>query len=91
MTKPAKTDSGNVAKKALTVAIRYAAIRRQFGSKPTEPETKILDYVIHQYRLMPLLAQAVCIAIMRTFPTPALTSVMTVRNALHGSGGEQNL
>ncbi|KAJ3098361.1 fatty-acyl coenzyme A oxidase [Phlyctochytrium bullatum] len=50
-------DSGNVAKKALTVAIRYAAIRRQFG-RPNEPETKLLDYVIHQYRLIPLLAQA---------------------------------
>ncbi|KAJ3013979.1 fatty-acyl coenzyme A oxidase [Thoreauomyces humboldtii] len=51
-------DSGAIAKKALTIAIRYAAIRRQFGGKPGEPETKILDYVIHQYRLMPLLAQA---------------------------------
>ncbi|RKO83474.1 acyl-CoA dehydrogenase/oxidase C-terminal, partial [Blyttiomyces helicus] len=51
-------DSGNVAKKALTIAIRYAGIRRQFGGKPGQPETKILDYVIHQHRLMPLLAQA---------------------------------
>ncbi|KND02281.1 acyl-CoA oxidase [Spizellomyces punctatus DAOM BR117] len=51
-------DSGAIAKKALTIAIRYAAIRRQFGLKAGEPETKILDYVIHQYRLMPLLAQA---------------------------------
>ncbi|TPX56083.1 acyl-CoA oxidase [Powellomyces hirtus] len=51
-------DSGAIAKKALTIAIRYAAIRRQFGAKDGEPETKILDYAIHQYRLMPLLAQA---------------------------------
>jgi acyl-CoA oxidase len=50
-------DSGNVAKKALTIALRYAAIRRQFGH-PNEPETKLLDYVIHQHRLIPLLAQA---------------------------------
>lgn len=27
------TDSGNIAKKALTIAVRYAAIRRQFGGK----------------------------------------------------------
>lgn len=51
------TDSGNIAKKALTIAIRYAAVRRQFGNTDGV-ETKLLDYVIHQRRLMPLLAQA---------------------------------
>jgi acyl-CoA oxidase len=51
-------DSGSMSKKALTIAIRYAAIRRQFGVKENGLETKILDYPIHQYRLMPLLAQA---------------------------------
>ncbi|KAL1918951.1 uncharacterized protein VTP21DRAFT_2332 [Calcarisporiella thermophila] len=49
-------DSGNMSKKALTIAIRYAAIRRQFASKPGELETCLLDYPIHQRRLMPLLA-----------------------------------
>ena len=53
------SDSSNTAKKALTIALRYAAIRRQFGATPTAPqETKLLDYVIHQHRLIPLLAQA---------------------------------
>lgn len=52
-------DSGNVSKKALTIAIRYAAVRRQFAnSKSNGIETKLLDYPIHQRRLMPLLAQA---------------------------------
>ncbi|ORZ09201.1 acyl-CoA dehydrogenase/oxidase C-terminal [Absidia repens] len=51
-------DSGNTSKKALSIAIRYAAVRRQFAnSKSNGVETKLLDYPIHQRRLMPLLAQ----------------------------------
>ncbi|KAJ1918908.1 fatty-acyl coenzyme A oxidase [Tieghemiomyces parasiticus] len=50
-------DSANMSKKALMVAIRYAAIRRQFAAVPGQLETKLLDYPIHQYRLLPLLAQ----------------------------------
>ncbi|KAI9031818.1 acyl-CoA dehydrogenase/oxidase C-terminal [Phycomyces nitens] len=50
-------DSGNVSKKALAIAIRYAAVRRQFSSSDSSIETKLLDYPIHQRRLMPLLAQ----------------------------------
>ncbi|RKP00618.1 hypothetical protein CXG81DRAFT_8311, partial [Caulochytrium protostelioides] len=56
------TDAANVAGKALVIAVRYAAVRRQFTGQATAAlapaETKILDYAIHQYRLMPLLAQA---------------------------------
>ncbi|KAF9970349.1 fatty-acyl coenzyme A oxidase [Actinomortierella ambigua] len=52
-------DSGNIAKKAVTIAGRYAAVRRQFSSNPHDAqETKLIDYAIHQYRLMPLLAMA---------------------------------
>ncbi|KAF9158738.1 fatty-acyl coenzyme A oxidase [Actinomortierella ambigua] len=52
-------DSGNIAKKAVTIAGRYAAVRRQFSSNPHDvQETKLIDYAIHQYRLMPLLAMA---------------------------------
>ncbi|OCF41094.1 acyl-CoA oxidase [Kwoniella heveanensis CBS 569] len=55
------TDSSNSAKKALTVAVRYAAVRRQFSSGKNELETQLLDYPIHQRRLMPLVAQAIAI------------------------------
>ncbi|CAO1632561.1 unnamed protein product [Parajaminaea phylloscopi] len=52
-------DAANTAKKALTVSVRYAAVRRQFKSSPDAAiETQILDYPIHQRRLMPLVAQA---------------------------------
>src|SRR5260221_2130470 len=55
--------SGNSAtKSALTIAIRYAARRRQFGpGKPTGKETLLLDYPAIQRRFMPLLANAYAI------------------------------
>ncbi|KAJ2441048.1 hypothetical protein GGF42_007425, partial [Coemansia sp. RSA 2424] len=40
--------------KAATVAVRYAAVRRQFGGAP---ETPVLDYSMVQRRLVPLVAQ----------------------------------
>jgi acyl-CoA oxidase len=40
---------------ALTVAIRYAAVRKQF-SYGDGPERSILDYSLHRFRLMPHLA-----------------------------------
>jgi acyl-CoA oxidase len=43
------------AKSALTIAVRYAERRRQFGA-PGEPETLLLDYPAHQRRLLPRLA-----------------------------------
>lgn len=52
-------DAANVAKKALVIAVRYAAVRRQFKIGQKEFESQILDYPIHQRRLLPLLAQAV--------------------------------
>ncbi len=45
----------SAAKSGLTIAIRYAAQRRQFGPDE-QSETVILDYRTHQRRLMPLLA-----------------------------------
>lgn len=59
-------DSSNSAKKALTIAVRYAAMRRQFSSGGNKLETQILDYPIHQRRLMPLVAQAVAIGFTAT-------------------------
>jgi len=47
----------SAAKSGLTIAIKYANHRRQFGPKGKK-ENLILDYQSHQRRLMPLLAKA---------------------------------
>ncbi|MGH1335397.1 MAG: acyl-CoA dehydrogenase [Aureispira sp.] len=47
----------SAAKTALTIAVRYALKRRQFGEEGKE-ERLIIDYPTHQRRLMPPLAQA---------------------------------
>ena len=40
---------------SLTIAIRYAGVRRQFGQNGRE--TLLLDYPLHQYRLIPRFAE----------------------------------
>jgi len=44
-------------KLALTTAIRYACGRRQFGPPGSDDEALLMDYRVHQRRLMPLLAK----------------------------------
>lgn len=44
------------AKSAITIAVRYAEKRRQFGP-PEKEENLLLDYPIHQRRLLPRLAK----------------------------------
>lgn len=50
----------SVAKNALTIALRYAHERRQFG-RSDQPETLLIDYRTHQRRLLPPLAQTVAL------------------------------
>jgi acyl-CoA oxidase len=66
----------SVAKVGLTVAIRYAAVRRQFGPAGG-PETTILDYPAHQRRLLPALAT-----------TYALHFAVAALQARYVAGGE---
>uniref|UniRef100_T1J6M7 Acyl-coenzyme A oxidase n=1 Tax=Strigamia maritima TaxID=126957 RepID=T1J6M7_STRMM len=43
-------------KKGMIIAIRYAAVRKQFGPTATSAETTLLEYPLHQWRLMPYLS-----------------------------------
>ncbi|XP_012257945.2 probable peroxisomal acyl-coenzyme A oxidase 1 [Athalia rosae] len=47
--------------KAVTIAIRYSAVRRQCQISSDKPEVQIMDYVTQQYKLFPHLAA--CFAI----------------------------
>jgi acyl-CoA oxidase len=47
----------NAAKVALAIAVRYADRRRQFEATSPDEEQLLLDYGMHQRRLLPLLAR----------------------------------
>jgi acyl-CoA oxidase len=46
----------SAAKSALTIAIRHGARRRQFGPPDSDEELPLLDFRVHQRRLLPALA-----------------------------------
>ncbi|XP_046830234.1 probable peroxisomal acyl-coenzyme A oxidase 1 [Vespa crabro] len=49
-------DIASYISKAVTIAIRYSAVRRQSQIKSDEPESQIIDYMTQQYKLFPNLA-----------------------------------
>ncbi|KAL4854889.1 Peroxisomal acyl-coenzyme A oxidase 1 [Chlorella vulgaris] len=51
-------DSGDFLSRAVTIATRYTAVRRQTASKLGEPEVQVLDYDNVQQTLLPLMARA---------------------------------
>ncbi|XP_022909362.2 peroxisomal acyl-coenzyme A oxidase 3-like [Onthophagus taurus] len=52
--------------KVITIAIRYGAVRKQFGPEHGE-ELPVLEYQLHQHRLLPYLATAYCAKIVSEF------------------------
>jgi len=47
----------NASKVAITIAVKYGLVRRQFGAPGSGEEELLLDYGMHQRRLFPLLAR----------------------------------
>ncbi|MBV9350410.1 MAG: acyl-CoA dehydrogenase family protein [Mycobacterium sp.] len=50
--------AGAAARVALDIATRYALQRRQFAAPDDEAEVLIMDYLVHQRRLFPLIAKS---------------------------------
>jgi acyl-CoA oxidase len=48
--------AGAATQKALALAVRYAELRRQFADPATGEEVVVLDYLVHQRKLLPALA-----------------------------------
>jgi acyl-CoA oxidase len=50
--------AAQAARVALDIAVRYALQRRQFNAPGEEREVPIMDYLVHQRRLLPFVAQS---------------------------------
>ncbi|MEZ7238911.1 acyl-CoA dehydrogenase [Rhodococcus sp. GXMU-t2271] len=64
--------AGAAARVALSVATRYALQRRQFSAPGDEKEVLLMDYLVHQRRLLPLIARSYAL----TFAQNELISTM---------------
>lgn len=51
-------ESSNTIAHAVVIAVRYAAVRKQFGPDRNGEEISIIEYPLHQWRLFPYLACA---------------------------------
>ncbi|MFY0407058.1 acyl-CoA dehydrogenase [Solicola sp. PLA-1-18] len=49
---------GAAARVGLSIAVRYALQRRQFGAPGSDDEVLLMDYLLHQRRLFPLVAKS---------------------------------
>ncbi|KAG0457272.1 hypothetical protein HPP92_022123 [Vanilla planifolia] len=52
------SDASKALSRAVCIAVRYSAVRRQFSAQDGGPEIQVIDYKTQQSRLFPLLASA---------------------------------
>ncbi|NMO03909.1 acyl-CoA oxidase [Gordonia sp. TBRC 11910] len=77
---------GATARKALTLATRYALLRKQFDAPGEQEEVTIMDYRAHQRKLLPLIAKSYAIA----FAQNDLTAELHDVGSLNLGSGEPN-
>ncbi len=63
------------AKKALTIALRYGQVRRQFEAPGQEQEVVVLDYLAHQRKLLPRLAKSYALSFAQSAVTESLQEI----------------
>ncbi len=67
----------SAAKTALTIAVRYGETRRQFGPPDSDEEVPVLDYRVHQRKLLPAVARTYALAFAQEELVDALHEVFT--------------
>lgn len=72
--------AASAARLALVIATKYALKRRQFRPAPGEPETVLLDYRMHQRRLLPLIAKSYAYAFAQNDLTRKMHLIQTGQN-----------
>ena len=84
------SSSSETLKKAVTIAVRYGLVRKQFPDvmnphAPLNQSTQqLMNYQTHQYRLLPLIAQALALqftAVQMTLDTARLTAQFDAHQA----------
>ena len=71
----------SASKVALAMAIKYANKRRQFGAPDTDDEELLLDYGMHQHRLLPLLAKTYALHFSQEILVDELHNVLSTTEA----------
>ncbi len=71
----------SASKVALAVAVKYANKRRQFGAPDTDEEELLLDYGMHQRRLLPLLAKTYALHFAQEILVSELHNVLSTTEA----------
>jgi acyl-CoA oxidase len=71
----------NAAKVALAIAVRYGDRRRQFNATSDEEEQLLLDYGMHQRRLLPLVARTYALHVAQQAVALELHEVFTATEA----------
>ncbi|WP_156756862.1 acyl-CoA dehydrogenase family protein [Actinokineospora pegani] len=83
--------AGSATKSALTIAVRYGLVRRQFDAPGRDREVVVLDYLAHQRKLLPALATSYALHFAQEELVTTLHELSEANDAaVEYTDGEQN-